>query len=46
MQKKNFQVSFLRENPFTITHVDEARKAHLHASKRRTIKPAIYEKSV
>ena len=46
MQKKNFQASFLRENPFTITHADEARKAHLHASKRRTIKPAIYEKSV
>ena len=44
--KKTFQASFLSENPFIITHVDEARKAHLHASKRRTIRPAIYEKSV
>ena len=44
--QKTFQASFLSENPFIITHDDQARKAHLHASKRRTIRPAIYEKGV
>ena len=44
--KKTVQASFWSENPFIITHVDEAGKAYLHASKRRTIRPAIYEKGV
>ena len=44
--KKTFRASFLSENPFIITHVDQAKKAHLHASQRRTIRPAIYEKGV
>ena len=34
---------FLSENSITFTHVDEARKANLHAYKRITIRPAIYE---
>ena len=33
----------LSENSIVFTHVDEARKANLHAYKRITIRPAIYE---
>ena len=45
--KQAFLASFLNENDVIIfTHVDEARKANLHAYKRITIRPAIYERGL
>ena len=41
-----FLASLLSENSITFTHVNEARKANLHAYKRITIRPAIYERGL
>ena len=37
---------FLSENYIIFIHVDEVRKANLHAYKRITIRPAIYERGL
>ena len=36
----------LRENSIIFIHVDDARKANLHAYKIITIRPAIYERGL
>ena len=44
--KKVFLASFLSENSSIVTHIDEARKANLHAYKRIAVRPAIYKRGL